>query len=117
MSRGTGRAQVVIAHTIPDRAPIRIEPGQRVEVGERDTEWPAFVMVTTPSGTGWVPARHLSSTTGTATVQVGYDTTELPTTVGEQLEAVERDTASGWTWCRNADGREGWVPDRTLDLP
>ena len=47
------------AHEIPERLPIRLEVGERIEVGECDQEWPAFVFVRTPRGSGWVPERHL----------------------------------------------------------
>jgi uncharacterized protein YgiM (DUF1202 family) len=47
-------------------------------------------------------------------MDTAYDTTELPTRVGETLDVVARDDESGWLWCRSADGREGWVPSRTL---
>ena len=104
-----------VAHEIPDRAPIRIAPGDEVTVGERDTEWPAFVFITTPGGTGWVPARHLSRPSGRAVVITAYDTTELPTQVGDVLEILTEDLVSGWLWCRSGTGREGWVPVRTLE--
>ncbi len=110
------RCIAAVGHDIPERPTIQIEAGEVVDVAERDGEWPAFVFVTTQSGSGWVPARHLSAASGSAIVLTGYDTTELPTAVGEVLEVVERDRDSGWTWCRNAAGREGWVPDRTLDI-
>jgi len=31
------------------------------------------------------------------------------------LEVVDRDDESGWLWCRSADGREGWVPSRSVE--
>jgi hypothetical protein len=83
-------------------------------VGERDTEWPEFVFVTASHGTGWVPARHLSSDHGAAVVEAAYDTTELPVAAGEEVTVFERDDASGWWWCRNGDGSEGWVPTRVF---
>lgn len=43
-----------------------------------------------------------------------YDTTE-PTTAGAELTVVARDDPSGWTWLRNSAGREGWVPNRTIE--
>jgi len=91
--------------------------GQRVRVGDRASEWPEFVFVTARDGTGWVPARHLSASTGPAVVQTRYDTTELPTDLGEELEVVAEDLESGWLWCRASSGREGWVPVKTLELP
>jgi hypothetical protein len=102
------------AHQIPERRPIQVAVGDRVRVGEADSEWPAFVMVTTGAGSGWVPERHLDRDGELATVRVAYDTTELPTRAGESLEALEVDSLSGWIWCRSSDGREGWVPEKTL---
>jgi hypothetical protein len=110
------RVVAKLVHEIPDRPPLRLSVGQRVEVGDRDTEWPQFVFVTAAQGAGWVPARHLSASSGSAVVLTGYETTELPTRVGEVLEIVAEDLASGWMWCRSREGREGWVPLKTLDL-
>lgn len=115
-STAMDQCTVVTAHRIPDRPPIQVSKGERVEVGERDTEWPEFVFVTARSGSGWVPAHHLSRLRGTATVTASYDTTEIPTTPGERLLILKRDQTSGWTWVRNTAGSEGWVPDRTLDF-
>jgi hypothetical protein len=85
-----------------------------VEVGERDSEWPAFVFVTCQTGSGWVPERHLDRDGKSAVVTHAYDTTELPTEEGERLEVLQEDLASGWLWCRAKSGREGWVPEKTL---
>jgi hypothetical protein len=49
------------AHTIPQRLPIRVVPGQQVQVGQHDTDWPAFVFITTDDGAGWVPERYLDT--------------------------------------------------------
>lgn len=105
------------AHKIPERPPLRLAVGDEVTVGERDTRWPAFVFVTAADGSGWVPARHLSHPAGPAVVRVAYDTTELPTEVGDRLDVLLEDLDSGWLWCRAAGGREGWVPVDTLDDP
>jgi SH3 domain len=104
-----------VAHQIPDRPPLQLVDGECVDVGDRDSEWPEFVFVTVSHGTGWVPARHLSAASGTAVVQIAYDTTELPTQAGDVLEVVAEDLTSGWFWCRAHDGREGWVPINTLE--
>jgi hypothetical protein len=104
-----------VAHQIPDWSPLQLAVGQRVEVGDRDTEWPEFVFVNAANGSGWVPARHLSVSSGPAVVLAAYDTTELPTQIGELLEVVAEDLTSGWFWCRSRKGREGWVPIKTLD--
>jgi hypothetical protein len=49
------------------------------------------------------------------TTVMPYDTTELPTDVGEMLEIVVEDRKSGWLWCRSTVGREGWVAINTVD--
>jgi SH3 domain len=103
------------AHEIPQRAPLQLAVDQVVQVGERDTTWPEFVFVTAAHGSGWVPARHLSQSSFRATVLTAYDTTELPTEVGEVLQVVSEDLASGWLWCRSSTGREGWVPVVTVE--
>jgi SH3 domain len=105
------------SHEIAERPPLRLAVGDAVDVGERDTEWPAFVFVTCDAGSGWVPRRYLSASSGRAVVRTAYDTTELPTTVGQVLDVVGEDLESGWLWCRSADGREGWVPVRTVAAP
>lgn len=101
-------------HGIPDRPPIRVEVGERVTVGDRDNEWPAFVFVTAQTGSGWIPEHHLDRQDASALVTEAYETTELPTEEGEELEVLQEDLASGWLWCRARSGREGWVPERTL---
>lgn len=106
--------RTVEEHTIPERPPLKLSAGDVVRVGKQDTEWPAFVFVTSGTGSGWVPARHLSAVKGDAEVVMPYDTTELPTSVGEVLEVIKADNESGWCWCRSTSGREGWVPNRTL---
>lgn len=105
---------VALPHHIPSRPALRIEVGDRVVVEDRDSDWPAFVFVTTEAGSGWVPERHLDRHGARAVVTEAYDTTELPTDEGQELAVLREDLASGWLWCRNQDGREGWVPERTV---
>ena len=109
------RLRATTAHTIPQRPPIQITPGQQVQAGQQDTDWPAFVFITTDDGAGWVPGRHLDTSSDPAVVITGYNTTELATTAGEELNLINQDDPSGWAWVRNAAGREGWVPLRTVE--
>jgi hypothetical protein len=106
--------RVVTRHEIPQRAPLRIFPGDEVFVGSRDTTWPAFVFIRAAHGEGWIPARHLAADIGRTVVTTAYDTTELPTDVDQELDVLVADDESGWLWCRNEAGREGWVPIDTV---
>lgn len=107
---------VVDDHEVPARPAIRIVPDDEVAVGHRDTEWPAFVFVTTTEGSGWVPERYLNADRPTAKVIHAYDTQELQATTGTVLTLIEDDPDSGWSWCVSADGQAGWVPRRALEL-
>jgi hypothetical protein len=102
-------------HRPPRRRPIRLSPGDAVRVGARDDEWPAFVKVRFGRGSGWVPSRHLEDQGGgRAIARTVYDTTELSVDPGDDLEVLERDDESGWLWCRDSDGKEGWVPSKAV---
>lgn len=100
---------VVADHEVPVRPAIRIAPGDTVEVGERDSQWPAFVFITIAKGSGaegsgWVPERYLSVDRPLARVVHAYDTKELAASAGTVLELIEDDPESGWSWCTLADG-------------
>lgn len=109
------KLRATMAHVIPERPPIQVRPAQRVQAGQHDTHWPAFVFVTTDDGAGWVPEHHLDISADPAVVITAYDTTELATTAGEELALVSQDDPSGWAWVRNAAGQEGWVPLSTVE--
>ena len=52
------RLRATAAHTIPQRPPIRVTPGQHVRAGQRDTDWPGWAWVRNAAGRqGWVPLR------------------------------------------------------------
>ena len=80
------RVRALRANDAPRRPPIRVTGGQRVRVGERDSTWPAFVFVTTEDGgSGWVPSRHIDTSSDPPVMLAPCDTTELPTSPGEVL--------------------------------
>ena len=110
-------ARAISGHEAPDRPAIHFSVGERVSVGGRSPDWPAFVFVTSALGEGWVPSRHLSAAEDAATVEAQYDTTELPVAAGQTVEVLTRDDASGWWWCRSEAGDEGWVPRSVLVAP
>ncbi|MDJ0925961.1 MAG: hypothetical protein QNJ77_15525, partial [Acidimicrobiia bacterium] len=82
------RATAHTGHEIPDRPAIRIQVGQIVAAGERDTQWPEFVFITCEEGAGWVPARYLSGDSGPVIVHTPYDTTELPVVAGQEVAVL-----------------------------
>jgi hypothetical protein len=113
-------ATVRALHQPSDRAPIVVEPGERVRLGERDTTWPAFRMVTKRDGSdGWVPEVCFGPVPGgepgEAVTLRRYDTHEIAPPPGEEVTVVAVDRPSGWAWCREARGAEGWLPLSVLD--
>lgn len=111
------RVVLLSDHVVPERAPLQVVAGELVEVGEQNADWSAFVFVATPRGSGWVPRRHIDITGSKGIVRVDYDTTELACSRGEHVDVLHNDADSGWSWCRNSKGCEGWVPNRLLDEP
>jgi sugar-phosphatase len=111
--------RVTKSHRRSARPPIVVSSGDDLAMGVRDEQWPAFVLVTTPTGAeGWVPSRFLERTSdGRATPTRRYDTSELDVDPGALLTVVEPDLGSGWLWCRDQTGSEGWVPARLVEAP
>ncbi|MGP8071983.1 MAG: SH3 domain-containing protein [Thermoplasmata archaeon] len=96
--------------------PLKVRRGEPVTVGERSDEWPAFVLVTTPTGgCGWVPERRLGRERPRTRVRREYDTTSLEPAVGETLFVLAADPESGWLWCYDVDRRVGWYPEDYVD--
>ena len=106
------RATADLPADLHDDAPIQIAPGEVVTlIGESEGDFPAFVQVATASGgSGWVPSRHLSADRPMATVLTAYDTAVLHVAAGDLLTLLADDHESGWAWCADDRGREGWVP-------
>jgi len=96
------------------RDPLAVRTGDPVTVGRRDDTWPEFVWCTGPDGrSGWVPDAVLEwGADGAARAGRDYDCAELTVAAGQSLDVIER--LAGWSWCRDATGRCGWVPDRVL---
>jgi mannose-6-phosphate isomerase-like protein (cupin superfamily) len=96
--------------------PIGVHRGDVVQLGERDTEWPAFAWTTTADGNaGWAPADWLRPLgDGTAEALRDYTARELDGGAGDTVELI--DELGGWWWSRAADGREGWLPANALRI-
>lgn len=108
------RFVLTATHEPPRRPPLVVCPGDCVRVGERDDDWPEFVFVTTAAGAGWVPARFIEIEGDRGTVKVAYDTAELAAAKGQLVEMIHDDPESGWDWCQDAQGTQGWLPHRVL---
>ncbi|MGA7922530.1 MAG: SH3 domain-containing protein [Thermoplasmata archaeon] len=96
--------------------PLMLAPGTLVTIGERSSEWPAFVLVASPTGaTGWVPERLLERVGETRVAKENYDTTTLDPAPGEVLTGLDEDRDAGWIWCERKPGEAGWFPVSYLE--
>ena len=91
--------------------PLIMVAGEAMEVieSEKSERWPAFVLVVNQrGGRGWVPERYLKRQGKRAVAVRGYDTATLNPLKGDVLTVLEEDRESGWLWCRDLGGKEGW---------
>ncbi len=115
----TGQARkcrVIIDYQALYPDPISMRAGEPLTISEKVDYWngnPDWVWVwcTDARGkSGWVPKVlidvHSEGRTGIA--RYDYTATELTVTVGDEL-VVEREE-SGWLWCTDSQGKNGWVP-------
>ena len=96
------------------RRPLILSAGDRVTVGQQDTEWTSYRWCTNEAGTGgWVPHDYLVvEEDGTAISTVDYSTAELSVEADAVVTGFQ--AAGDWTWCVADNGDEGWVPNRAL---
>lgn len=110
------RARVVRDYRAQYANPIRFAAGEVVALGERDTEWPAFIWTTTltDGNAGWAPFDWLKPLgDGRAEALHDYSAQELDVDAGDDV--VLHHELGGWWWCERADGHCGWVPSEYME--
>jgi hypothetical protein len=101
-------------YEVIDRSPLSLQAGEQVRLGEPDPNWPGWTWVTATSGRGsHVPDTLLEDLgNGCARMTAAFQTCDLSVQRGQQLSILQE--VNGWCWCRNTEGREGWLPDYLL---
>ena len=109
------QARVVRDYRAQYANPIRFAQGEIVTLGERDTEWPAFIWAITQDGNaGWAPLDWLKPLgDGRAEALRDYSAQELDVDAGD--EVVLHSELGGWWWCENQDGDRGWLPNESVE--
>lgn len=112
------RARVVETYRTQYANPIGFASGEIVTLGERDTEWPAFIWTITADGNaGWAPFDWLKPLgDGRAEALRDYSARELDADPGDEIALLHE--LGGWWWATHDDGRAGWIPDthfRTIE--
>lgn len=102
-------------HESAYRTALVAQAGSRLRVEPRASQFPGWVWCRDASNTGaWVPETFLEIRGDVAELTVDYDSTELTVSSGTLLEVLRE--VAGWAWCRDLDGRFGWVPTENLEL-
>ena len=109
------KARIVRNYRSQYTNPIRFAAGELVTLGERDTEWPAFIWTITRNGTAsWAPFNWLKPLDDVkAEALHDYSAQELDVDAGDDV--VLHSELGGWWWSEHADGRIGWVPAAHLE--
>ena len=107
----TTRVLVGYASAYPYALVVR--RGSRLTVESRLPAYPGWVWCRDSDGIGaWVPEVFLEISSGAALVTTDYDSTELTVERGDVIQVLSE--VAGWAWCRDRDGRHGWLPVGSL---
>ena len=107
-------ACVIAAYRSPFDDPIRLRPGAALTITPRQSEWAGWLWCTDRYGkSGWVPERYIERCGPDAGVAGReYDATELSLAAGQTVRLGVFE--SGWYWCTDEQGRQGWLPAEHL---
>ncbi|GCE21269.1 SRPBCC family protein [Dictyobacter kobayashii] len=116
------RYRVVKNYGMSNTDPFEVRAGESFEVSGKVDAWDGnsdwiWIWCTDPRGkSGWVSKNmidfHADGKTGSA--RSAYTARELTVSVGNELMGDQAD--SGWLWCTNRQGENGWVPLAHLSL-
>jgi hypothetical protein len=110
MESTTKRVRVTESRVRDHIEPIHFTQGEDLVVGHRNQQFPEFVWCATERGLhGWVPESFIEMVSDTeAVARRSYDAGQLTVAKGDVLDVL--DAVTGWLYCRNAVGVQGWVP-------
>jgi hypothetical protein len=101
--------RVVVEHQASFPDALVFSAGDVLAVEDRETVWSGWIWCIGRDGIGaWVPESFVERRGGSCVALRDYDSTELTVAIGDILQTCE--AACGWLWCRDGEGRWGWVP-------
>ncbi len=102
-------AVVIKSHKSDFPNPLILKKGERLEVGDKKTNFAGWIWCTAPDGnSGWIPENFTEKVENGSRMTVDYDATEMTVSVGENLAVLSEE--SQWVWCLNSKNQKGWVP-------
>ncbi|MBN1218919.1 MAG: SH3 domain-containing protein [Anaerolineae bacterium] len=107
--------RVISAYQAAYPDPLVIKVGEKLTVGEKESEWSGWLWCTNQDGkSGWVPEKYVEHKGDIGVARFDYDATELSVDIGQEL--IIDCEESGWIWCTNQQGLQGWVPVVHLEI-
>ncbi len=94
--------------------PIQLAAEEALEFDGQKDVWDGYLWlwaINVDDKEGWVPDCIVSSNVPATAIE-NYSAKELTCQKGQALTAERR--LHGWVFCRDAEGRRGWVPERNL---
>lgn len=93
--------------------PLDLTPEDFVEViksESADSDWFGWHYCKDGTGKeGWISNDYMRVEGKSGKILKNYTAKELDATVGDQFLALY--DSCGWSWCRNKNGDEGWLPN------
>ena len=96
--------------------PIVVTAGDRVDWQPKESEWAGWVWCIHPISKkeGWVPENCLKIIESRADVLKDYSAVELNAELDEEFQIIKEE--SGWYWCQNIQGQQGWLPTELFSV-
>jgi uncharacterized protein YgiM (DUF1202 family) len=108
--------RVIRDYDSPYSEPIIMRAGEKVSVGERESEWEGWIWCTAAKEKSrWVPESYVQRCGDVATLLRDYEATELSVRAGDEVLLGQE--VAGWVWCTNERGHGGWVPADCVGPP
>lgn len=109
------RCRVIADYESAYPDPIDLKRGDEVDIEDRESEWSGWLWCTSRQGRcGWVPEKYVQRNGDRGAAIRDYDATELSVMKGDTLTIIGEE--SGWFWCCDKNGRQGWVPANNVEL-
>jgi hypothetical protein len=111
---------VIAAYAAVYPDPIRVRAGDRVTLTGREDNWQGWIWLwgVGPDGReGWLPQDAVTVGVGGdgGVARYDYDARELTVAAGDDVWVERRE--SGWLWCADRHGAQGWVPANCVSCP
>ncbi|MCP5464412.1 MAG: hypothetical protein H7A33_05235 [Deltaproteobacteria bacterium] len=108
--------KVISSYTSAYPDPLNLKKDDLVTTLHEDSEWPGWIkcICEKTKKQGWIPKIYLNRLNhNQAVLNCDYLAKELTVHKDETVTTLLEE--SGWIWCKNQKGEEGWIPKRNLD--